>query len=489
MMIDDENDDQSKKQVKVQREEVNYLQSKLDQLSLQSAPSTPQTDSISSIPHCSCCRFQPNSLNLNKPILHPDPSSSLQSPHTPILSTSNPTTTPTQHHLDNHEWSHQSRPFNPSLLTTSHHQHDPSNPHLPHDHPHPRPSPRSDYNRILHRPPPSQFFFPLSLIIPTLLNHAFALSDDLPPPSSSSYAPRSIACDMAMFEPFTPSNPINSNFYPSVEVGNPSQPANDTQSSVSPTTNAPLDMSNHANGSLQSIISSSSASRDRSPSLSRPHHLASMPPTSAFASASGPHLALHHSVPFSSPRLWSTTSQSAPHTQQSFSSESASLDPHSKPAGLFSVDESHPSSFRLNPPPRPSSEFLPSLSSPHPSHHSPYALLSQPLTGSIEEENRRRREGRAQMGSAYPPQDTSIQNPSSNSGNTFKLNGLPAKVARCEQAVMEASKVVEQAKEELSIFSSSSFIHPRVSFSCIVVWTPSRMRRLWVCLSLVIGSS
>ncbi|EFP81487.2 uncharacterized protein PGTG_07736 [Puccinia graminis f. sp. tritici CRL 75-36-700-3] len=397
-------------ELKNQKQHLEHLQSKL------SAYETGELKpgAFENNQHCKCCKFAPPEFN---PAL-PTPTNGthqVRSISTPTTSTmainsnadcptpSGPSiVTPTVTGHDNltRDWpSRQGVPpmFPPDSSSRSTHHNSTQN--SPHDVPHPTTS--LDYPRnILHHQHHSN----------SSIHH-------------SSY-PRP-GCDLALFTPFgAAESPPMANFYSSTEA-------------------------HHGSSSQQ-------------------HH----PLGTAYSSLGHPQsFDAHHSGTLSSPRMWSHNSQTNPSTYTGTDpNPAANLNGSPKP-GLYPIDgslaEVDSSGFRLHrgmgerSMMRPA-DYLPSLElRPLPQSYPMVSTLTSPRADSLgvvgpktrSSALNKRRWNDDRFASHH---DNHEFDEAPNSGKTgVKLNGIPAKVARCEQVCTEVSKVVSQMKEEVKAVTTS----------------------------------
>ncbi|PLW14033.1 hypothetical protein PCANC_17076 [Puccinia coronata f. sp. avenae] len=394
--------------------------------------------------HCKCCKFAPPDFNL-----HPSTSTnaaqqqgqSLSTPTTSAITVSPTADCPTPsgpailtstlagHDNMNRDWSsRQGAP--PMLQTDSNHR---STPH--------HPSGQNSPNRVPHST--------TSLDHPrNILHHQHQSSSSLH--NNPSY-PRS-NCDLAMFTPFgAAENPSTSNFYPSSNDANHGS----TAQSVCPDSTAggpacPMEMGPHPNH----LQANAGHLYDRSPPVRQSNSLGN-----AYSPiGNSQSFDAHHSGTLSSPRLWSHNNTSAyANTEHNSTSNYAGID--------GTIPDIDASGFRLQrgigerSVMRPA-DYLPSLElRPIPLSYPVSSALSSPRADnpygilSSKARSSKRRWHDDKLG---PRHDTHELDDAPTSGKTgVKLNGIPAKVARCEQVCTEVSKVVFQMKEEVKAVTAT----------------------------------
>lgn len=263
-------------------------------------------------------------------------------------------------------------------------------------------------------------------------------------------------CDVALFPSFgAPENSSISNYYPPPDANHAS-----SSQSVGPDSSAsgsacPIEIDPHSHHLQPNTVHI----YDRSPPLCQSHSLGNVYSPLGHSQS----FDAHHSGTLSSPRMWHSNSPTYPSTEPN---SATNFIGSSKPP-LYSVDGSiadvESSGFHLQ---RGAGErsimrpvqYLPSLelraipqsyplvsTLPSPRADGHYGVgASKPRSSMLN----KRRWHDDKLGPNY---DSHEPDDAPTSGKTsVKLNGIPAKVARCEQVCTEVSKVVSQMKEELS---------------------------------------
>lgn len=390
-------------EVKIQKQHVEHLEFKL--AAYDSGELKP--GAFESNQHCQCCKFAPPDLN-----------SRLPSPNNATHHQPRPISTPTTSAITINTAAADCPTPGPSIVTpTITHENMtrdwPSRQGVPSMFPHDSHSRSTHHNSAQGSPhdaphPSTSLDFPRNI-----LHHPHHPNATIP---NSSY-PRA-GCDLALFTSFGPSeSPPITNFYSQTEANHgPTQAPNSLGTAYTPL------------GHPQSFDA-------------------------------------HHSGTLSSPRMWSHNNHTNPSTYAGAEPNSNSnLDGSPKP-GLYPIDGSladvDSSGFRLHRGinertlMRPT-EYIPSLEvRPIPQSYPVVSTLTSPRADSHfavagpktrSSTQNKRRWNDERFG---PNQETHDLDDAPNPGKAgVKLNGIPAKVARCEQVCTEVSKVVSQMKEE-----------------------------------------
>jgi len=454
-------------EAKHQRQKADYFQAKLN--AYESGELQP--GAFECLQHCKCCKFAPPDFNLRPHAPAPGiqhHAESLSTPTTSAITVSPAADCPT--------------PTGPSILTSTVTNQD----DMARDWPS-----RQGPPPIFQAPPTSRS---------TSHHHPSALNspNDIPHSTTSLDHPRNILhqqhhgnsslhhhsyprpnCDVALFPSFgAPENSSISNYYPPTEANHAS-----SSQSVGPDTAAggsacPIEMDSHPHH----LQPNTGHIYDRSPPLCQSHSLGNVYSPLGHSQS----FDAHHSGTLSSPRMWHSNSPTYPSTEPN---PATNFIGSSKPP-LYPVDGSaadvESSGFRLQ---RGAGErsimrpvqYLPSLElRAIPQSYPIVSTLSSPRAdgqyGVVSSKPRcsmpnKRRWHDDKLGPNYDNHEPDDAPTSAKTG--VKLNGIPAKVARCEQVCTEVSKVVSQMKEEVKAVTATqppttpSTVHQSVSPNAI----------------------
>ncbi|MBW0539036.1 hypothetical protein O181_078751, partial [Austropuccinia psidii MF-1] len=475
-------------EIKLQREQINYLENKLQTYENDNLSKKPSNQNIQIDQHCKCCKLASNqnnniinpsnSINHNLKVITPSTSNfnlnhSNQSIQTNSSDPSINHSSITNHDSINPNWSQPINHPNPNNNNNTNHSIFQSN-QIHHNSIQLQYQPNQESNQSnLNNNNPNSLDYPRNILKHHLPPHPH--SHDSSPSIQSSY--HRSPCDLVFFDPLAPpESPQIPNFYSTISTDR-----SDSIQSSGPTTSSPgltnsLEINSHS-VQLQSIITDHN---------DRPSSIRQLPiPTSYSPITHSPNFDNHHSTTSSSPRLWSSNPHNTHLTAYSTSEPNHPIHLSNSPKhSLYPLDGSvseHNSNL----------QHLSQTNSERPltrsTDHSSIDLrsgvqnlsliqnLNSPLNDSTLDSTliksrlsnlaiKRRRDwndhklnrNHHHLNHLNQVMDNDEDLNSIKHSNLVKLNGIPAKVARCEEAVIQVGQALSRTKEEVEAVTNLS---------------------------------